>query len=39
VDDHGIVGVDVEDADLKQVTILGGTNTHREVVIEMPLSG
>jgi hypothetical protein len=38
VDDHGIVGVDAKDADLKQVTIVGGTDAHREVVIELPLS-
>jgi hypothetical protein len=37
VDDHGIVGVDAEDADLKQVAIVGGTDAHREVVIELPL--
>jgi hypothetical protein len=37
VDDHGVVGVDAEDADLKWVAIVGGTDAHREVVIEMPL--
>jgi hypothetical protein len=37
VDDHGIVAVDTEDADLEQVAIVGGTNAHREVVIELPL--
>jgi len=37
VDDHGIVGVDAEDADLKKVAIVGGTHAHREVVIEVPL--
>ena len=38
MDDHGVVGVDTEDADLKQVAIVGGANAHREVVIELPLS-
>jgi hypothetical protein len=37
VDDHGVVGVDAEDADLEQIAIVGGTDAHREVVIELPL--
>lgn len=37
MDDHGIVGIDAEDADLKQFAIVGGPHAHREIVIEMPL--
>jgi hypothetical protein len=37
VDDHGIVGINTEDADLKQITVVGWADTHREVVIESPL--
>jgi hypothetical protein len=37
VDDYGVVSVDAKDADLQQVAIMGGTNAHREVVIEAPL--
>jgi len=37
VEDHGVVGVDASDADLKQVAIVGGADAHREVVIELPL--
>ena len=37
MDDHWVVGVDAEYANLEQITIASGTNTHREVVIESPL--
>lgn len=37
VDDDGIVCVDTEDADLQQVAVSGGTDAHREVVIQLPL--
>jgi hypothetical protein len=37
VDNHRVVSVDAEHTDLQQVAIAGGTNAHREVVIELPL--
>jgi len=37
VDDHGIVGINAEDADLEQIAGMGRADTHREVVIESPL--
>jgi hypothetical protein len=37
MDDYRIVGVDAEHADLQQLTIARRADTHREVVIEMPL--
>jgi hypothetical protein len=37
VDDYGIVGVNAKDADLKQITVVGGADAHCEVVIESPL--
>lgn len=37
VDDHGIVGVDAEYADLQHVAVMGGTDAHREVVVQLPL--
>jgi hypothetical protein len=38
VDDHGIISVDAQHADLEQIAVAAGTNAHREVVIELPLS-
>jgi hypothetical protein len=37
LDDHGVVSVDAEQADLEQVAIAGGTDAHHEIVIESPL--
>jgi hypothetical protein len=37
VDDHGVIGVDAKNTDLQQVAVAGGADTHREVVIELPL--
>jgi hypothetical protein len=37
VDDHGVVSVDAEHANLEQFAIVGRTDAHREVVIESPL--
>lgn len=37
MDDHGIVGVDAEQADLQQVAVAAGTDAHHEVVIQLPL--
>ncbi len=37
MNDHWVVGVDTEYANLKQITIASGTDAHREVIIESPL--
>jgi hypothetical protein len=37
VNDHRVVGVDAKYADLKQIAVMSGTDTHRKVVIESPL--
>jgi hypothetical protein len=37
MDDHGVVSVDAEHADLEQVATAGGTDAHHEIVIESPL--
>jgi hypothetical protein len=37
VDDHGVIGVDPEYADLEQITVASGTDAHREILIEAPL--
>jgi hypothetical protein len=37
MNDHWVVGVDTEYANLEQIAIASGTNPHREVVIESPL--
>jgi hypothetical protein len=36
MDDHRIVSVDAQHADLEQLVGAGGTDAHREVVIELP---
>lgn len=37
MDDHGVVGVDAEYADLEQIAVASGPDAHREIVIESPL--
>ncbi len=37
MDDHRIVSVNAQHADLEQIAVAGGTDAHREVVIELPL--
>jgi hypothetical protein len=37
VDDHGIVCVDAEQTDLKQVAVMGRADAHREIFVQMPL--
>jgi hypothetical protein len=37
MDDHRIVSVDAQHADLEQIAVAGGTDAHREVFIELSL--
>jgi len=37
MDNHRIVSVDAQHADLEQIAVAGGTDAHHEVVIELPL--
>lgn len=37
MDDHRVVGVDAEHADLRQITVAARTDAHREVIVEQPL--
>jgi len=37
MNDHGVIGVDAEHADLEQVAAASRADAHREIVIESPL--